>query len=100
MSTAEVTAVPPAAPAGPSDRLAGTPGAVPGWLRLFRSELRLGFRRLRNLALLAALAALPVLLGIALRLAAPRGGPGGHAVSSLISQPAGNGGFPAFIPMP
>jgi ABC-2 type transport system permease protein len=64
---------------------------------LLRSELRLVFRRLRNLALLAVLAALPVLLGIALRLAAPRGGRGGDAGSSFISQLAGNGVFLAFI---
>jgi ABC-type transport system involved in multi-copper enzyme maturation permease subunit len=92
MSTAEATAVPPA---GPADQPARSPGAVPAWLRLLRSELRLVFRRLRNLALLAVLAALPVLLGIALRLAAPRGG--GDAGSSFISQLAGNGVFLAFI---
>jgi ABC-2 type transport system permease protein len=94
MSTAEATAVPAAGGARPAGQLARTPGAVPGWLRLFRSELRLVFRRLRNLALLAALAALPVLLGIALRLAAPGGGDAG---SSFISQLAGNGVFLAFI---
>ena len=98
MSTAEVTAVPPAAPTGPADQLASPRGAVPAWLRLVRSELRLVFRRLRNLALLAVLAALPVLLGIALRLAAPHGrGGGGDAGSSFISQLAGNGVFLAFI---
>src|SRR5215467_2928426 len=97
MSTAEVTAVPPAGRAGPAGQLARPPGAVPSWLRLLRSELRLVFRRLRNLALLAALAALPVLLGIALRLAAPRGGGGGDAGASFISQLAGNGVFLAFI---
>jgi len=97
MSTAEATAVPPAAPAGPADQLASPPGAVSAWLRLVRSELRLVFRRLRNLALLALLAALPVLLGIALRLAAPHGGGGGDAGSSFISQLAGNGVFLAFI---
>jgi len=98
MSTAEATAVPPAGRAEPGGQLARTPGAVLGWLRLFRSELRLVFRRLRNLALLAALAALPVLLGIALRLAAPRGGGGGgDAGSSFVSQLAGNGVFLAFI---
>src|SRR5215468_7658527 len=53
MSTAEVTAVPPAGRAGPAGPLAGSRGAVPSWLRLLRSELRLVFRRLRNLALLA-----------------------------------------------
>jgi ABC-2 type transport system permease protein len=92
MSTAEATAVPPV---GAADQPARSPGAVPAWLRLLRSELRLVFRRLRNLALLAVLAALPVLLGIALRLAAPRGG--GDAGSSFISQLAGNGVFLAFI---
>ena len=97
MSTAEATAVPPTAPAGPADQLASPRGAVPTWLRLVRSELRLVFRRLRNLALLAALAALPILLGIALRLAAPRGGGGGGPGSSFISQLAGNGVFLAFI---
>src|SRR5215472_11482869 len=96
MSTAEATAArPDATPAG---QLARTPGAAAAWLRLLRSELRLVFRRLRNLALLAALAALPILLGIALRLAAPRGGGGGgDAGSSFISQLAGNGVFLAFI---
>ena len=98
MSTAEVTAVPPAAPTGPADQLASPRGAVSAWLRLVRSELRLVFRRLRNLALLAVVAALPVLLGIALRLAAPHGrGGGGDAGSSFISQLAGNGVFLAFI---
>ena len=95
MSTAEATAVPPAVPAGPAGQLASSRGAVPAWLRLVRSELRLVFRRLRNLALLAALAALPILLGIALRLAAPRGG--GGPESSFVDQLAGNGVFLAFI---
>jgi ABC-2 type transport system permease protein len=94
MSTAEATAVPPA---GVAHQPARSPAAVPAWLRLLRSELRLVFRRLRNLALLAALAALPILLGIALRLAAPGGGNGGDAGSAFISQLAGNGVFLAFI---
>jgi ABC-type transport system involved in multi-copper enzyme maturation permease subunit len=93
MSTAEATAArPDATPAG---QPAAAPGAAAAWLRLLRSELRLVFRRLRNLALLAALAALPVLLGIALRLAAPRGG--GGPESSFVDQLAGNGVFLAFI---
>jgi ABC-2 type transport system permease protein len=92
MSTAEATAAPPA---GVADQPARSPAAVPAWLRLLRSELRLVFRRLRNLALLAVLAALPILLGIALRLAAPRGG--GGPESSFIDQLAGNGVFLAFI---
>src|SRR5262249_2684648 len=81
--------------AGAVDARAGTPGAGPAWLRLLRSELRLVFRRLRNLALLAVLAGLPVLLGVALRLAAPRGAEGPE--SSFINQLAGNGGFLAFL---
>jgi ABC-2 type transport system permease protein len=68
---------------------------VPAWLRLYRSELRLVFGRLRNQLLLAVLAALPVLLGIALRLSAPHGG--GGPASSFIDQLAGNGVFLAFI---
>ena len=91
MSTAE-TAAPSA---GPAVTMGRVPGAVPAWFRLFGSELRLVFRRLRNLALLAALAALPILLGIALRLSAPRGG--GGPESSFIDQLAGNGVFLAFI---
>jgi ABC-2 type transport system permease protein len=92
MSTAEATAARPPRQAG---QLARTPGAARGWLRLLGSELRLVFRRLRNLALLAVLAALPILLGIALRLAAPRGS--GGPESSFIDQLAGNGVFLAFI---
>src|SRR5215472_6496652 len=91
MSTAEATAAPPAG----AGQLARTPSPVRGWLRLLGSELRLVFRRLRNLALLAVLAALPILLGIALRLAAPRGADG--PASSFIDQLAGNGVFLAFI---
>jgi ABC-type transport system involved in multi-copper enzyme maturation permease subunit len=71
------------------------PTAAAAWLRLLRSELSLVFRRLRNLALLALLVALPILLGIALRLAAPRGG--GGPESSFVDQLAGNGVFLAFI---
>lgn len=92
MSTAEVTA---GASAGVARPPAGMPGPVRAWLRLLGSELRLIFRRLRNLALLAVLAALPVVLGVALRLSAPRGG--GGPDSSFIDQLAGNGVFLAFI---
>jgi len=95
MSTAEATGAPPAGAGQLAAGAVAGPGAVAAWLRLLRSELRLVFRRLRNLALLAVLAALPVLLGIALRLAAPRGG--GGPESSFIDQLAGNGVFLAFI---
>ena len=91
MSTAD-TAASPAELAVPA---AALPGPVSAWLRLLRSELRLIFGRLRNLALLAVLAGLPVLIGIALRLAKPQG-VGGPA-SSFINQLAGNGVFLTLI---
>ena len=43
------------------------------WLRLLGSELRLMFRRWRNLALLGVLVVLPVILGIGLRVSMPHG---------------------------
>lgn len=56
-------------------------------LRLIRSELRLVFGRRRNLALLGALACVPVLIGVAIRLSEGRPRRGG----------GGDGGGPAFI---
>jgi ABC-2 type transport system permease protein len=50
------------------------PAAVRSWLRLLRSELGLIFLRWRNIALLGVLAVIPVLVGLALRLAAPSRG--------------------------
>jgi ABC-2 type transport system permease protein len=98
MSTADAATGPAdgiAGLAGPAARVTHAPGPVRAWLRLLRSELRLVFRRLRNLALLAALFALPVLLGVALKLTAPNGGGGPN--SSFVDQLAGNGVFLAFI---
>ncbi|MGW0708698.1 ABC transporter permease [Streptomyces sp. NPDC002643] len=75
------------APAAPTR----TPG--PLWtLGLFRSELLTTFRRWRTIALLAVLAAVPILIGIAVKIETgdgpgPGGGPGG----------GGGGGGPAFI---
>ncbi len=68
MSTAELPAPPRAASPRPPER---RPAPAVAWLRLLRSELRLIFLRWRNLILLAVLAAIPVLVGIALRLAGP-----------------------------
>jgi ABC-2 type transport system permease protein len=87
MSTSELTAADVAArPAAAGGVLArrGDPLA----LRLMRSELRLVFGRRRNLALLGALACVPVLIGVAIRLSEgrPRRGGGGDG-----------GGGPAFI---
>ncbi len=62
-------------------------GPNPLWSAgLFRSELLTTFRRWRTLALLGVLAAVPVLVGIAVRIETGDGSPGG-----------GGGGGPAFI---
>lgn len=69
--------------------------AVWPWWRLLKSELYLVFRKWRHLALLAVVGALPVLLGIALRVSEPHGGGGPN--SFFFGQVAGNGVFLAFI---
>jgi ABC-2 type transport system permease protein len=71
-------------------------GARPTFtFRLLRSELRLVFGRRRNIALLAALACVPVLIAVAIRLA---GGPGDGDGDgpAFIGSIAGNGLFVAF----
>jgi ABC-2 type transport system permease protein len=69
--------------------------------RFFASELRLVFGRRRNLLLLAVAAVFPLVIGIALRLAAPhpQGGQGGGNGSgaAFFNQLAGNGVFLTFI---
>ena len=104
MSTAELSA-----PRGDVPSNAG--GAVPAaharprngvltWLRLLGSELRLMFRRWRNLALLGVLVVLPVILGIGLRISMPHGGGGGGGNgpgASFFAQLAGNGVFLSFL---
>jgi ABC-2 type transport system permease protein len=89
MSTADLR------PARAAGAPAGQPGAAGGagpWLRFLRSELRLVFGRVRNLALLAVLAGIPVLIGVALKLSG--GGDGGGP--AFFDQVAGNGVFLAF----
>jgi ABC-2 type transport system permease protein len=63
--------------------------------RLLRSELRLVFGRPRNQLLLVVTALFPLLIGIALRVAAPRGGQprGPDHAPLLYAQLAGNGVF-------
>ncbi|MEI5006828.1 ABC transporter permease [Streptomyces sp. PmtA] len=109
---------------------AGTPGAVapegtaaqgdavaragrPRWaLGLFRSELVTTFRRWRTLALLGVLAAVPVLIGVAIRIETADGGTvgdGGGQGPAFFTQITNNGLFlvfaalaatlPVFLPM-
>jgi ABC-2 type transport system permease protein len=72
------------------------PAAVTAWLRLARSELAIVFRRRRNLALLAVLAAIPVIIGVALELSPPAGG-GGPNAPAFLAQVTENGVFLAFL---
>src|SRR6266542_2112653 len=87
MSTAEVTGTQP----DPAARAAGPVGPVIHWIRFLRSELSLIFLRWRNLALLAVLAAIPVLIGVALKLSTG-GGRGDGQGPAFIAEVAGKGG--------
>ncbi|MFG3105820.1 ABC transporter permease [Streptomyces tendae] len=114
----------PGVVAGPG--VVGDPGVVAGqgavrspsplWsLGLFRSELLTTFRRWRTLALLAVLAAVPILVGIAVKIetgdgsSLGGGGGGGAGGPAFISQISNNGLFlvftalaatlPFFLPM-
>jgi len=95
MSTVEIITGPgdlaTAAPPPPAERTGGGARAL---ARLLGSELRLVFLRPRNLVTLGVLAAVPVLLGIAVRAAGPdTGGRGGM----IIAQVAGNGLVLTFV---
>jgi ABC-2 type transport system permease protein len=78
----------------PAAPVAAPPSAARAWLRLLGSEFRLVFRRRRNLALLAVVAVIPIIIGVALRLAAPPTGGGGPP---FLDQVAGNGVFLSFL---
>jgi ABC-2 type transport system permease protein len=67
-------------------------GSAAGLVRFARSELRLIFRRRRNIALLFVLSLAPILLGIAVRVSAPSNGEG----PPFIGQVTENGLFLAF----
>ncbi|MEU1211710.1 ABC transporter permease [Streptomyces sp. NPDC005791] len=101
MSQAELTAVP----------AAGAPRRALRTLGILRSELVTTLRRWRTLALLGVLAAVPVLIGIAVRIETgdgSRGGAGGGG-PAFLSQVTHNGLFlvfaalsatlPVFLPM-
>jgi ABC-2 type transport system permease protein len=89
MSTAEAAELPAAAPAARNPARA--------WLRLFGAELRLVFGRRRNLLLLAVTVVFPVVIGIALRVAAPHPQGGNGPGVAFFNQLAGNGVFLTFI---
>jgi ABC-2 type transport system permease protein len=93
MSTADTSVTGAGLAAGPLD--GEPPAAARAWFRLFRSELGLTFLRWRNVALMGVLVAIPVLIGIALRLAgfSGRNGQG----PPFLDQVAGNGVFLAFL---
>ncbi|TJY69188.1 ABC transporter permease [Arthrobacter sp. CAU 1506] len=74
-------------PSAPENRRASA-----GWA-LFGSELSVLFRRLRTWAMLLALAAVPVLIAVVVRLAADEGGPGGGP--PFLNQITQNGLFVA-----
>lgn len=85
MSLAE--AAPPRV-AGPVGGFAAAPAVV---LRQVRSELRLVFGRRRNQVLLAALGAIPLIIGIAIKLSPPGGHGGGGP--QFLNRVTGNGLF-------
>ncbi|MDF3301932.1 ABC transporter permease [Streptomyces tropicalis] len=91
----------PAADTGPVTEPAGA-GRAPSPLRtlgLLRSELSTTFRRWRTLALLAVLAAVPVLVGIAVRIQTGDGqqsGRGGGGGPAFLTQVTHNGLFLVF----
>lgn len=85
MSPSDVLAAP--APTGATRRLPAVRGTFLG------NELVTVFRRWRNIALLIALALIPIALGIALRLTTPHGR---GAAGSFVTQVSNNGLFLVF----
>lgn len=83
------------------DRLARTPAnELRHWLRLFLSELRIVYRRPRNMAMLAVLASAPIFLGIVLKINTPPPGAGGPSgPGEFIGQVAENGVFLSLLAM-
>jgi ABC-2 type transport system permease protein len=85
MSTSELTRPAPSTRDAVAPRLVST--------RLLRSELRLVFRRRRNLILLAVLGCAPILLGVVIKASAPSNDGEGPA---FLGQITGNGMFLVF----
>jgi ABC-2 type transport system permease protein len=95
----ELESTTPTAPVATARQEAGRRGGVVrGYGRFFASELRLVFRRRRNQLLLLVVFAFPVLIGVGLKIAAPRpnGGEGGGP-QAFFNQLAGNGVFLTLI---
>ncbi|MFE9249903.1 ABC transporter permease [Streptomyces sp. NPDC007088] len=105
---------PPGTPAAPAAvGSAATPGPLPRHpsrtLGLFADEVRTTFRRRRTLALLAVLAAVPVLVGVAVRVETGDAGRAAGAGPAFMAQITNNGLFlvftalaatlPVFLPM-
>jgi ABC-2 type transport system permease protein len=92
MSTAELNHAEAALPSTGSP-----PAPARAWLRIFGSELRLVFRRKRNLALLGVVAVIPIIIGIGLKLSGATGGGGGGGAPAFLSDVTGNGVFLSFL---
>ncbi|MFH9423175.1 ABC transporter permease [Streptomyces sp. NPDC017529] len=77
---------------------AGAALRTPRSLGLLRNEIGTTFRRWRTLALLGVLAAVPVLIGVAVRIetGGDGGGPGASGGAAFISQVTNNGLFLVF----
>jgi ABC-2 type transport system permease protein len=86
MSSAEMTMTLPGPAVAPRVRYHGV------FVRQFVSEITIIFRRRRNLAILAVLGAVPIFIGVAVKISAPRGGQG----PAFIGQITSNGLFLAF----
>jgi ABC-type transport system involved in multi-copper enzyme maturation permease subunit len=89
-------------PGAPEADLGAAPAApVRSSLRFLGNELRVTFFRRRNQLLLLVAALFPLLIGISLKVAAPRGGGGGNGPgangAAYFSQLAGNGVFLTFV---
>lgn len=98
MSSAEAVGPAAGAAGGPVGGPVGGAALAPAstyrmvWTRQLGSELRLVFGRRRNIAMLVLLTAIPVFIGIAVKVSAPRPGEG----PPFISELTGNGLFLAF----
>lgn len=83
-----------------TSRTPATGSELRHWLRMFLSELRIVYRRPRNMAMLAVLAAAPVFLGIVLKVTTPGPGAGPpNGAGEFIGQVAENGVFLSLLAM-